>query len=156
MEVEAEARSTQTTARTSTRSEVVEVVTRGERRRIWSDEQKRLIVLEAMQPGALVTEVARRWGVGTGLIYTWRRQMRQGELGAMPVPAPAFAQVTIASPPAMAEPEPAAPVPEVPAEADGSDAGLIEVALPCGATVRVGRDVDEAALRRVLSAVRAR
>jgi hypothetical protein len=27
--------------------------------------------------------------------------------------------------------------------------------LPCGATVRVGRDVDEAALRRVLSAVRA-
>jgi transposase len=110
---------------------VVEVVTRGERRRIWSDEQKRLIVLEAMQPGALVTEVARRWGVGTGLIYTWRRQMQQGELGAMPVP-------------------------EVPAEADGSDAGLIEVALPCGATVRVGRHVDEAALRRVLSAVRAR
>lgn len=156
MEMEAEATSTHTTARTSTRSEVVEVVTRGERRRIWSDEQKRLIVLEAMQPGALVTEVARRWGVGTGLIYTWRRQMRQGELGAMPVPAPTFAQVTVSSPPAMAEPEPAAPLPEVPTEADGSDAGLIEIALPCGATVRVGRHVDEAALRRVLSAVRAR
>lgn len=156
MEVEAEATSTHTTARTSTRSEVVEVVTRGERRRIWSDEQKRLIVLEAMQPEALVTEVARRWGVGTGLIYTWRRQLRQGELGAVPVPAPTFAQVTVESPPVIAEPEPAAPVPEAPAEAGGSDAGVIEVALPCGATVRVGRHVDEAALRRVLSAVRAR
>ncbi|MBK1662851.1 IS66-like element accessory protein TnpA [Paracraurococcus ruber] len=156
MEVDAEVTSTHTTARTSTRSEVVEVVTRGERRRIWSDEQKRLIVLEAMQPGALVTEVARRWGVGTGLIYTWRRQLRQGELGAMLVPAPTFAQVTVEPVPASAEPALAAPIPEVPAEAGGGDAGLIEVALPCGATVRIGRHVDEAALRRVLSAVRAR
>jgi transposase len=136
----------------STRSEVVEVVTRGERRRMWSEEQKQLIVAEAMQPGALVTEVARRWGIGTGLIYTWRRQMRRGELGAMPVPA--FAAVTV-TPPAMAEPESAAAVPEVRAEASDRGAGLIEVALPCGATVRIGRDVDEAALRRVLSAVRA-
>ena len=154
MEAEAETTSTLTTARTSTRSEVVEVVTRGERRRVWSDEQKQLIVAEAMQPGALVTEVARRWGIGTGLIYTWRRQMRGGELGAMPVPA--FAEVTVTPPPAAAEPEPPVPRPEVPAEAGDRGAGRIEVALPCGATVRVGRDVDEAALRRVLSAVRAR
>ena len=154
MEVEADSTSTHTSARTSTRSEVVEVVTRGERRRLWSDEQKRLIVIEAMQPGALVTEVARRWGIGTGLIYTWRRQMRQGELGAMPVPA--FAELTVTPPSLVAEPEPVAAPPEVPAEASAHDPGRIEVALPCGATVRVGRDVDEAALRRVLSAVRAR
>jgi transposase-like protein len=31
---------------------LVEVVTRGERRRSWSAEQKRMIVVEAMQPGA--------------------------------------------------------------------------------------------------------
>lgn len=154
MEAEAEATSTHTSARKSTRNEVVEVVTRGERRRMWSDEQKRLVVLEAMQPGALVTEVARRWGVGTGLIYTWRRQMQQGELGAMPVPA--FAELTVTPPPAMVEPEPVAAPPEVPVEVCAHDPGRIEVALPCGATVRVGRDVNEAALRRVLSAVRAR
>jgi transposase len=123
---------------------------------MWSDEQKQLILAEAARPGALVTEVARRWGIGTGLIYTWRGQMRRGELGAMPGPAPAFARVTATPPPTAAAPEPAAPAPEVPTEADRSDAGLIEVALPCGATVRVGRHVDEAALRRVLSAVRAR
>jgi transposase-like protein len=154
MEVEAESPSTHTSARTSTRSEVVEVVTRGERRRMWSDEQKRLIVMEAMQPGALVTEVARRWGIGTGLIYTWRRQMRGGEFGAMPVPA--FAELTVTPPSLVAEPEPVGAPSEVPAEASAHGPGRIEVALPCGATVRVGRDVDEAALRRVLSAVRAR
>ena len=154
MDAETEATSVLVSARKSTRSEVVEVVTRGERRRSWSDEQKCLIVAEATQPGAMVTEVARRWGIGTGLIYTWRRQMRQGELGAMPMPA--FAELTVTPPPAMAEPEPVAVPPEVPAEASVHDAGRIEVALPCGATVRVGRDVDEAALRRVLSAVWAR
>ena len=154
MDAETEVTSTHTTTHKSTRSAVVEVVTRGERRRSWSDEQKCLIVAEATQPGALVTEVARRWGIGTGLIYTWRRQMRQGELGAMPVPA--FAALTVMPPPAMAEPEPIAAPPEVPAEASAHDLGRIEVALLCGATVRVGRDVDEAALRRVLSAVRAR
>jgi transposase len=136
---------------------VVEVVTRGERRRSWSDEQKRQMVVEAMQPGAKVTEVARRWGIGTGLIYPWRRQMRDGELGAAPRPAPAaFAQVSVPSPLSTVEVEPPAPLPGAPAEAGDRGPGQIEVALPCGVTVRVGRDVDEMALRRVLSAVRAR
>jgi transposase len=153
MEAGVEATSTHMSARMGTRSEVVEVVTRGERRRMWSEEQKQLIVAEAMQPGALVTEVARRWGIGTGLIYTWRRQMRRGELGAMPVPA--FAEVAVTPSSTMAAAEPLAPPPEMSVAADDRGAGRIEVALPCGATVRVGRDVDEAALRRVLSAVRA-
>jgi transposase len=157
MEAEAEAASAPTTSRMSTRSEVVEVVTRGERRRIWSDEQKRLILVEAMQPGAMVAEVARRWGIGTGLIYTWRRQMRDGELGAMPTPAPTFAQVAVTPPsPPVVEAEPPASSREGPPGAGDHGAGRIEVALPCGATVRVGRDVDEAALRRVLAAVRGR
>ena len=154
MDAETEVTSTHTTTHKSTRTAGVEVVTRGERRRSWSDEQKCLIVAEATQPGARVTEVARRWGVGTGLIYTWRRQMQQGELGTMPVPA--FAELTVTPPPAMAEPEPVAALPEAPSEASTHDPGRIEVVLPCGATVRVGRDVNEAALRRVLSAVRAR
>ena len=47
MDAETEAASMLMSARKSTRSEVVEVVTRGERRRSWSDEQKCLIVAEA-------------------------------------------------------------------------------------------------------------
>lgn len=44
-------------SRKGTRGDLVEVVTRGERRRSWSAEQKRMIVVEAMQPGAKAAEV---------------------------------------------------------------------------------------------------
>jgi transposase-like protein len=135
----------------SARSEVVEVVTRGERRRAWSVDQKRLIVTQTMQPGATPTEVARRWGIGTGLLYTWRQQFYAGELGEPPVPAPAFAQVRLASP---VEPE-AAPPDQPLARPDTAPAtpGRMEIMLPGGAVVRVGADVDGAALRRVLVAL---
>src|SRR3954470_14632729 len=116
MDTETEAASVLVSARKSTRSEVVEVVTRGERRRIWSDEQKRLIVAEATQPGALVSEVARRWGIGTGLIYTWRRQPRDGELGAVSVPAATFAQASVTPSSPAAEAEPPASLSGAPAE----------------------------------------
>jgi transposase len=155
METESGVASTHTGTRMSTRSEVVEVVTRGERRRAWSDEQKGQILTETLQPGAVVAEVARRWGIGTGLIYTWRRQMRDGTLGAMPTPAPVFAEVSVAPSPATAEVAPPAPTRQVPVETGDGGLRRIEIALPCGVTVRVGHDVDEAALRRVLSAVRA-
>lgn len=51
-----------------------------ERRRRWSDEQRRQIVSEAFRPGSCVSRVARQYDVSTGLVYTWRRkQMQQGE-----------------------------------------------------------------------------
>lgn len=156
MESESGVTSTHTGSRMSARSEVVEVVTRGERRRAWSDEQKGQILTEAVQPGAVVAEVARRWGIGTGLIYTWRRRLREGELGAMPRTALAFAEVSVTPSPAAADVAPAAPTRRVPVEPGAGGLGRIEIALPCGATVRVGHDVDEAALRRVLSAVMVR
>lgn len=148
MEIEAEAVSAHTRSRMSARSEVVEVVTRGERRRVWSMEQKRLIVAEAMQPGATPTEVARRWGIGTGLLYTWRQQFFAGELGEPP--APAFAQVSLAP---LAEPESAPPHPPAVQAGTVPAAGQMEIVLPGGAVVRVGADVDGAALRRVLAAL---
>ena len=150
MEIEAETVSAHTRSRMSARSEVVEVVTRGERRRAWSVEQKRLIVAEAMQPGATPTEVARRWGIGTGLLYTWRQQFFAGELGEPPVPTPAFVQVSLAPP---AEPEAAPPHPPAVKPNTAPAAGQMEIALPGGAVVRVGADVDGAALRRVLVAL---
>lgn len=151
MEIEAESASAHTRSRRSARSEVVEVITRGERRRAWSTDQKRLIVTEAMQPGAMPAEVARRWGIGTGLLYTWRRQLLAGEFGEPPVPVPAFAQVTLAP---AAEPE-AVPSDPTTRSADMAPAmpGRIEITLPGGAVVCVGADVDGAALSRVLAAL---
>jgi len=127
------------------------VITRGERRRAWSADQKRLIVSEAMQPGAMPAEVARRWGIGTGLLYTWRRQLLAGEFGEPPVPVPVFAQVTLAP---AAAPEAAPPAPSMPSPSiEPAMAGRMEITLPGGAVVCVGADVDGAALRRVLAAL---
>ena len=54
----------------------VEVITGPERRRRWSDEQKRAIVAESLAPGAVVTEIARRADICPGQIYRWRREIR--------------------------------------------------------------------------------
>jgi transposase-like protein len=59
-------------------------------------EQKRLIVVEAMQPSATAAEVIRRWSISSGLFYDWRRQMLAGELGQVPTPVPIFAEASVA------------------------------------------------------------
>jgi len=42
-------------------------------RRSWSDEEKQLLVAEALLPGASVADVARRHGVNANLLFNWRR-----------------------------------------------------------------------------------
>jgi transposase len=162
MEVEAEVTGTRTGSRTGARSEVVEVVTRGERRRTWSPDQKRMIVVEAMQPGASPSEVMRRWGISSGLFYDWRRQVMAGALGPVPVPT-TFAQVEVAAP---ASPDIGTPLPAVSDQAPDRHGGnrrparqrpaRIEVMLPCGTLLRLDETIGVDALRRVLAAVRAR
>ena len=140
--------------RMSVREAPVEVITRGERRRVWAPEQKRDIVMESLEPGGSPIAVARRHGIGSGLLYTWRRQVVEGQLKALlPVP-PSF--VPVAALPdgegaaAVEKPIPqAAPSAAMPAGTPAS----IEIVLPDGVTVRVGAAVDEAALRRVLAAL---
>ena len=64
-----------------------------ERRRRWSQEQKRAVVAAAFAPGAIVTEVARRADVYPGQIYRWRRELSAADGG--------FAAVVVAATPAM-------------------------------------------------------
>jgi transposase len=68
----------------------VEVITGPERRRRWTQEQKRAIIAESLAPGAVVSEVARRADVRASQVYRWRQ-----ELCAV---ADGFAQVLIAAP----------------------------------------------------------
>ena len=68
----------------------VEVITGPERRRRWTEEQKRAIVAASLAPGAVVSEVARRADVRPSQIYRWRQ-----ELHAV---ADGFAQVLITPP----------------------------------------------------------
>ena len=62
--------------------ERVEVITSVQRRRRWSPEEKVQIVEETHLPGASVSEVARRHGVGANQVFGWRRLMAQGALTA--------------------------------------------------------------------------
>jgi transposase len=54
----------------SARSQRIEVITRGERRRRWSVEQKREIAAESLEPGRSPITVARRYGLSSGQLYT--------------------------------------------------------------------------------------
>jgi transposase len=54
----------------------IQVITGVERRRRWSEEQKRQIVEAAFAPGANVSEVARQADLHNGIIYKWRRELQ--------------------------------------------------------------------------------
>ena len=59
---------------------VVEIIPGRERRRRWSVEQKLKVVGETHEPGARVSQVAARHGVCESLVFSWRRQAREGIL----------------------------------------------------------------------------
>ena len=133
---------------------VVEVIAGRERRRRWSTEEKLRIVAESEEPGAGVRAVAARHGVCESLVFTWRRQVGDGVLVVpdmpvfMPVRMLARSEATTAG---LSRPEPH----PAPASAPSRpQSGLIEIELGNGSQVRVGSDVNLAALRRVLTALR--
>jgi transposase len=121
---------------------VAEILTQPERRRRWTSEQKLALVAETLRPGASPTQIARRYGISTGLLYTWRRLARDGELSLVPVSAPTVEFVPVEI------------VPEVTVAADDdAGAGIMVIELPGKRRVRVDRHVDAEALRRVLFAL---
>ena len=124
--------------RMSAHAQRIEVITRGERRRRWSVEEKQAVVEESLAPHASIMAVARKHGIGTGQLYSWRHQF----LGTRAAKITGFARVNVVSDPRrLAGPLATMPTPP---------SGLIEILLPSGATVRVDAQVDAQALRRVL------
>ncbi len=82
----------------SARSGRVEVLSGTERRRSWTLEQKREIVSESLGPELTPTEVARKHGISTGQINTWRRQLLSGRGTAM-LQTPRFVSVELSPSP---------------------------------------------------------
>jgi transposase-like protein len=118
----------------------VEIITGPERRRRWTEEQKRAIVAASLKPGAVVSEVARRAEIGAGQIYRWRQALCAGREG--------FAQVVIA-PAANAEAPPAddpgcCAVPAIEVEF----AGEARVRIPASIPVALAAAVVKALSRR--------
>lgn len=106
-------------------------VVRVERRRRWSDEEKLSILKETTQPGAIVAVVARRYGIGTGQLYTWRKQLLRGAMAGF-VP-----EEVMSAEPAQ---EPTA-------------TGRIDIRAQGGLTVSIDRAVDRTALKLALEVI---
>lgn len=124
---------------------VVEVITGRERRRRWSSEDKLRIVAETLELGASVPQVAARHDVYPGLLFTWRRQVREGKLAPRLNPLFLPIQTQAADPSAV----------PVPPERLGSTVPRqIEIELKDGSRVRLDEGVSLNALRRVLTALR--
>ena len=123
-----------------------------ERRRRWSYDEKVRLIEETLQPGETVCGVARRHGVAHSLLFTWRRQARQGRLGGDASPALVPVEITpVAAPISSGAPQPASSSP-----AQRARTGIIEIEHGGGCRVRVDRDVDVEALHRVLELLRRR
>ena len=131
---------------------VVEIITGRERRRQWSTADKLRIVAETHEPGVRVCHVAARHGLCESLLFAWRRQVREGLLVEPDLPV--FMPVQMLGMPAAAAPSPPSPFSAPAAAPARPQAGLIEIELGDGRQVRVGADVNQAALRRVLAALR--
>ncbi len=108
----------------------VHILTGPERRRTWSEEQKRAIVEATFAPGALVSHVARQADVHPSLVYRWRRELRLGSSG--------FSQVVVA-------PASAPPVEETSA---------IEIGLADGTRVRIPASTPPELAVAILRALR--
>ena len=65
-------------------------------RKRWPDELKVQIVVESLQPGAVVTDVARRHGCRPQQVHDWRHRVRSGRL-ALPASADALSFVPLVS-----------------------------------------------------------
>ena len=112
-------------------------------RRRWTEADRRRLVAETLAPGATVHAVARRHGVNTSQLFTWRKQLR---IGVEPVTAPSvagFAAVAIA-------PTTVSPVD------DTVPSGLIEIELAGGDRVRISGAVDPGVVAAALRALAGR
>ena len=99
-------------------------------RRRWSDEIKEQAIAEFLVPGANVSAIARRIGIGPSQLFDWRRKaLRKGSVVVTaPQPGTSLEEKKTASP-------------------------VIEIVVG-GIVIRADAAVDETHLRRVLRAVR--
>ena len=127
-----------------------------ERRRRWSAGEKLAVVMASLEPGAVISEVARRFDVTRQQVYDWRRAARRGDLGG-PGGVVGFLEVL---PDAMAS----APVPsaggapptapsDVAADATATSGARVEVGLAGGRLLRFPAGLPTDELRRLICAV---
>ena len=125
----------------------VEVLNGVERRRKWPDKTKIAIVAEALEPGVVISDVARRHDINPSQLFGWVRQFRDEVLAASRQPHAPAPPLFV---PTVLDPTPALVTTPAPALCEAS---TIEISIG-PATVRVRGPVDAKALATVLKALK--
>ena len=128
-----------------------EILAGVERRRKWPDEVRIAIVAEALEPGTVVSQVARRHDLNPSQLFGWLKQYRAEAIALrsakLDVDAPAFA-------PAVLDVTTIAKTEAMSAAQSAPEPASIEISLGA-ATVRIVGGADARTLAIVLKALRA-
>ncbi len=149
----------------------MEVILRTERRRKWTEHDRKRILAECDEPGATVREVCERYQIAESLIYGWRAERRKKTVAhpepmsfidcgvfppdnTFPSSVPEISTAPVAPKPKRRAVTTAPAHHEMTPPPSGSLPGLIELQLPTGERLTVDSFVNEKALARVLRALR--
>ena len=119
----------------------IEVITSVERRRHWSREEKEWLVAAALEPGTVVSDVARSAGIYVSQLFRWRKELCQ--ISAPSVPP--FIPIEVVA--ALPAPD---PLETTPAPRARKKTSIVTIELGRGRRIRVDSDVDTDALGRIL------
>jgi transposase-like protein len=131
---------------------VGEIISRVERRRRWTAEQKIKMLSEALEPGATVSAVADRNDISRSQLYAWMKRARKGDIPGISLDSPQkplFAPVQIAAVPTLPTPPVTAPAVACPQRR----LGAIEIALTNGRVVRAEEGIEPSRLARLVAAL---
>jgi transposase len=115
-------------------TKAVEVITSVQRRRRWSRAEKERIVVAALEPGAVASEVARAAGIHTSQLFRWRQELC---LSASP---PSFSPVAVLPEPGLGSSPP-------------KTAGVIEIEFAGGGRMRITGAVAAATVSALMKAL---
>lgn len=128
-----------------------EIISRVERRRKWTPEQKVKILTEVLK-GATVSAVADRNGISRSQLYAWKKLAQRGDIPGISLteqPKSTFAPVRIEAAPSLPAPAVAAPT----AVHLQRRPGAIEIVLTNGRIVRADAGIEPVRLARLVAAL---
>lgn len=127
----------------------IEVITSVERRRRWSREDKERLVAACLEPGAVLSEIARAAGIHVSQLFRWRKELCRIEESSLQVANTLVPVIVSEAAPAVQPAASEAPVLPQPRR-KRSD---VTIELGRGRRVRVDSDIDTEALGRILDCV---
>ncbi|WP_167391416.1 IS66-like element accessory protein TnpA [Mesorhizobium temperatum] len=127
-----------------------EVINGAGGRRQWSVDDKARVIAETLEPNAIISEVARRYGLRPQQVFAWRREAGK-QAASVQQDSPAFVPAVVAAPTT----EPTAKRLGRPRKQKTvRDADVIELEID-GIATRVGRGADAKTVAAVIRALKA-